>query len=72
MMEEKNSNTKSSELRLGVIVFVALAVLTAVEYYLGTHAAPTFILWLIALLKGGLVVWYFMHIKRAFNEEGGH
>jgi hypothetical protein len=29
-------------------------------------------MWLIALTKAGLVVWFFMHIKRAFSDEGGH
>lgn len=69
-MENKASN--SSELRRGVIVFLALAVLTIIEYYLGTHAAPAIFLWITALVKGGIVLWYFMHLKRAFSEEGGH
>jgi hypothetical protein len=29
-------------------------------------------MWLIALSKAGLVVWFFMHVKRAFSDEGGH
>ncbi|MBI4926741.1 MAG: cytochrome C oxidase subunit IV family protein [Anaerolineae bacterium] len=69
-MENKSSN--SSELRRGVIVFLALAVLTIIEYYLGTHATPAIFLWITALVKGGIVLWYFMHLKRAFSEEGGH
>jgi caa(3)-type oxidase subunit IV len=63
---------KQDELRRGVMVFAALAVLTIVEYYIGTHQAPVIFMWLIALTKAGLVVWFFMHVKRAFNDEGGH
>ncbi len=54
------------------MVFIALAVLTAVEYFIGTHEAPVVFMWIIALAKAGLVVWYFMHIKRAFSEEEEH
>lgn len=72
IMETSTDTQKKMELRRGVIVFVALAVLTVIEYFLGTHAAPTIFLWLIALLKAGLVIWFYMHIQRAFREEGGH
>lgn len=68
-MENKKS---LSELRRGVYVFLALAVLTAVEYLLGTNEVPSIFLWIIAILKGALVVVYFMHITRLTNSEGGH
>ena len=71
-MEQKEPVKKQDELRRGVMVFIALAVLTAVEYYIGTHQAPVIFMWLIALSKAGLVVWFFMHVKRAFSDEGGH
>ncbi|HEY4693316.1 MAG TPA: cytochrome C oxidase subunit IV family protein [Bellilinea sp.] len=63
---------KTSELRRGVLVFLALAVLTAVEYIIGTNEAPTIFLWVIAILKGALVLVYFMHITRLSGSEGGH
>lgn len=59
-----------SELQRGVIVFLALAVLTAIEYFLGTHEAPSIFLWIIAILKGALVLVYFMHITRLSGSEG--
>ena len=71
-MENKPVTSKQQELAVGIGVFVALAVLTAIEYFLGVIHAPAALLWIIALLKGGLVVWYFMHVKRAFVDEGGH
>ncbi|MRR29628.1 hypothetical protein EG834_04735 [bacterium] len=68
MMETK----KTSELRRGLLVFLALAVLTAVEYVIGTNEAPTIFLWVIAILKAALVLVYFMHITRLSGSEGGH
>ena len=63
---------KLSDLSRGVVVFLVLAVLTAVEYYLGVSQVPSIILWVIALVKGSLVVWFFMHVFRVFGSEGGH
>lgn len=59
-----------SELQRGVFVFLAMAVLTAIEYFLGTHEAPSIFLWIIAILKGALVLVYFMHITRLSGSEG--
>lgn len=59
-----------SELRRGVYVFIALAVLTAIEYILGTNEVPSIFLWMIAILKSALVLVYFMHISRVFGAEG--
>jgi cytochrome c oxidase subunit 3 len=60
---------KSSTLQLGFLVFGALAVLTAVEFAL----ALTINLWqpllLIALIKAGLVLYYYMHISRLFEAD---
>jgi caa(3)-type oxidase subunit IV len=69
-MENKNASDKAQELRRGVMVLIALAILSAVEYIIGTHSAPVIFMWMIALTKAGLVVWFFMHVKRAFEEEG--
>lgn len=71
-MNNNNSESKSQELVRGITIFVVLAFLTAFEYFLGTRSTPAFFMWIIALVKAGLVVWFFMHIKRVFKEEGGH
>ena len=63
---------KSNELRRGVIVFAVLALLTGIEYILGTSQASIIFLWIIALGKAALVIWFFMHIFRVFRSEGGH
>ncbi len=63
---------KRNELTRGVVVFIILAVLTAIEFGLARLEAATLFLVLIALTKAGLVLWYFMHLARVFKSEGGH
>ena len=63
---------KTNELKQGLLVFAGLAVLTAVEYVVAITHLPAILLWVLALVKAGLVLWFFMHIKRVFNDEGGH
>ncbi len=64
---------KSIAFRQGIVVLLALAIFTAVEYWLGISEAPAVFLWVIGLVKAGLVVWFFMHIGRIFGtQEGGH
>jgi len=69
---EKQTSPNTSALRRGVIVFAVLAVLTVIEYLLGINEVPSFLLWIIALVKAGLVLWFFMHLPRVFNAEGDH
>jgi cytochrome c oxidase subunit 4 len=61
---------KSIELRRGVLVFAGLAVLTAIEYWIGVIEAPVIFLWAIAIIKAALVLIYFMHVSRVFRPEG--
>ncbi len=58
----------------GIVIFTILAVITAVEYFIGVREAPVGVMALLALVKAGLVVWFFMHLARVFNpsDEGGH
>lgn len=67
--------TKLSPLIRGIVVFIMLAVLTAIEYYLGVNKVPAILLWAVAIIKMLLVLQFFMHISRVINpnnEEGGH
>jgi hypothetical protein len=68
----EKTSTKMNPLARGVAVFVILAVLTGLEYILGINEAPAVLMWIIALIKGGLVLWFFMHLPRVFNPDGGH
>jgi cytochrome c oxidase subunit 3 len=60
---------KSSSLQLGLLVFGALAVLTAVEFALALITVLWQPLVLIALIKAGLVLYYYMHISRLFAAD---
>ncbi|MBI4631533.1 MAG: cytochrome C oxidase subunit IV family protein [Chloroflexi bacterium] len=63
---------KAAEFRLGIIVLVVLAVLTGAEYGISFTPALWLALIVIALIKAGIVIQYFMHIKRIVAEDGGH
>ena len=66
-------NNKGAAYMQGLITLVVLAVLTGAEYGIAV-ALPS--LWValivIALVKAGIVIQFFMHIARVFREEGGH
>ena len=59
-------------LRRGLLVLIALAVPTVVEYTvslaLGRGALPFLIV--LALAKAGLIVHYFMHLAQLWRKEG--
>jgi len=60
---------KSSALLLGLLVFGALAVLTAVEFVFALKINLWQFLVLIPLIKAGLVLYYYMHISRLFEAD---
>ena len=58
---------------IGMIVIVALAALTGIEYAVATEVEQNLIpLILMAQVKAALILWYFMHIKRVKATEGEH
>ena len=64
------SEKKSAAVRRGIIVFIALMVLTIVEYFVSVGLDSNLVLlFLIALVKAALIVTYFMHISRLWREE---
>ena len=50
-------------------VFVVLAVLTIIEYYVGIFLPSAVFLFILAFGKGALVVYYFMHVYRLWRED---
>lgn len=65
--------TKSAAFRQIAGVAIGLAALTVVEYFVGINLPSTVLLFLLALIKAWLVVYFFMHISRLWTpEEGGH
>lgn len=61
---------KSDALRQGIIIFVFLAVLTALEFFMAVALQSVVLLVAVALLKAGLVMYYYMHIYK-LNEDSG-
>lgn len=60
-------------IRTGWMVFVALAVLTFVEYIVAVRINANFpVIAVIAFAKAGFIVYYFMHVARAWRGEAGH
>jgi cytochrome c oxidase subunit 3 len=66
---ELTRNRRPSGLQLGFMVFVVLAVLTAAEFIFALFLNVWPLLALMAFLKGGLVLYYYMHISRLFQAD---
>lgn len=60
---------KKSALNQGVIIFIFLAVLTGLEYFVAVSMDAVAILAVIALVKAGLVLYYYMHIYKLNAED---
>jgi len=59
--------------RQGFLVLVGLAVLTGLEFLVaGVTNGSTVFLFIIALLKAGIILQYFMHIRSLWTEEESH
>jgi len=61
---------RATAYRRGVVTFVVLAVLTALELWVSgaTNGSPVFLI-IIGLVKAGLILQYFMHISSLWSEE---
>ncbi len=70
-----SEDVKGRPVLTGVIVIILLAILTAVEFIISnaTDGGSLVPLVIIALIKTGLIVQYFMHLPRTLNpdDEGG-
>ena len=53
----------------GLGVLVALAALTAVEYWVSVASGSVVFLALLAMAKAGLILNYFMHMASLWQEE---
>jgi len=60
---------KAEAYRRGLYVFIFLAVMTIVEYFVGISIDSTLLLFVLALIKAAAVVQYFMNIARLWREE---
>jgi cytochrome c oxidase subunit 3 len=59
-----HTQDKNSMLGEGIIIFVYLAVLTVLEYFVAVAFNAVPILVVVAVIKAALVVWYYMHIYK--------
>jgi heme/copper-type cytochrome/quinol oxidase subunit 4 len=64
---------RRSAYRQGFLVLVGLAVLTGLEFFVAgvTDGSPVF-LFIIALLKAGIILQYYMHLRSLWAEEESH
>lgn len=70
---EARRKEKSAAYRKGILVLVVLAALTALEFWVATAAGGSVaFLFIIALIKAGVIVQYYMHLDSVWSEEGAH
>ena len=65
-------DNKAKAFRRGNITFLALLLLTALEFLIGIGVilnGSLTVLFLVALIKAALIVYVFMHIYRLWREE---
>ena len=60
---------KKTALNQGVTIFIFLAILTALEFFVAIALNAVAILAVVALIKGGLVLYYYMHIYKLNAED---
>ena len=75
-MAEKNEKAleekRSLAYELGGTVLLGLFVLTAVEYAFGVRGLSVVAIFIIALIKAGMILNYYMHVSRLWSEEEEH
>lgn len=65
-----HSQDKSSALGQGVVIFIYLAVLTALEFFVAVAFDAVPLLIVVAVIKAALVVYYYMHIYKLGGDDG--
>lgn len=65
-----NHAGKTGALQQGIVVFVFLTILTGLEFFIAVAIGSIALLVFVALIKVGLVMYYYMHIY-ALNSDSG-
>ncbi len=65
-----HSQEKSSALGQGVVIFIYLAVLTVIEFFVAVAFDAVPLLIVVAVIKAALVMYYYMHIYKLNNDDG--
>ena len=61
-------HNRAAALQQGIVIFVFLAVLTGLEFFIAVALNALALLVAVAVIKVGLVLYYYMHVDR-LNEE---
>ena len=73
VVDKKVLASRRAAYRLGILIFVGLLVLTALEFWVATAAGGSIVfLFILILAKAGLIVQYYMHLGRVWGEEEAH
>ena len=64
-----HSRDKSSALGQGVVIFVYLAVLTVLEFFIAISFNAVPLLVVVALIKAALVMYYYMHVYQLNKDD---
>ncbi|MEW6403534.1 MAG: heme-copper oxidase subunit III [Chloroflexota bacterium] len=60
---------KPTALRQGILIFVYLGVLTALEFFIAVQFVAVSLLIVVALVKAALVAYFYMHVYKLNQEE---
>lgn len=55
--------------RQGILVFAGLAILTVLEFVVARALGSVVLLFLVGLIKAGLIIQYYMHLRSVWGEE---
>ncbi|HMU92029.1 MAG TPA: cytochrome c oxidase subunit 3 [Anaerolineales bacterium] len=66
-----HTQTKSAAYGQGVVIFIYLAILTALEYFVAITFNAVSILVVVAVIKAALVMYYYMHIYKLNEDSEG-
>lgn len=67
------SSTQTDRKRIGWLVIAGLAALTVVEFWLSSAVRPALpYLIVVAIVKAGLIIYYFMHVSQIWKQEQPH
>ena len=70
---EARQKKRTAAYRQGFLIFVGLAILTALEFWVATAAGGSVaFLFIIALVKAGVIIQYYMHLESVWSGEGAH
>lgn len=68
-MSSEHSNSGAAEQRRNFTIFIALGIITIIEYFVGLSFNSPALLMILAFAKTALIVNFFMHVYRLWREE---